>query len=603
MGRSSNKNSCSGEGEGIHRPFGLTFFAAFFFVLAVVEAIVGLTSLIVLPFQDYVFQLYKGLFYSWVYSHLFGRGGFPLFSLAGFEMEIRSYEYFILLWKVWGWGSPLISGLSVSTGVGLLRLRKWGRYLALAFGAIFTTGGLLLLIFLSPSSAFYWFGWLLLTVGIVSVVYLNSRVKRAFEAVASQKILETKSLNTLISDVRMGGRCAKLDAVLALGEVVGEAAAAALVEALGDEDRKVRVMAAVSLEKIGKPALEPLNQALKNEDAHVREVAALLLGKIGDENSSEPLIRTLTDPAWRVRRAVALALGRVGDGRAIDPLSRALRDNQKKVRDAAKTALVLVGKRHADFRAIVQEKLVDASRRSLLAGVIGGVLGTISMGVGALWSLIFYLFGIDLGKFVVGLVSLVGFLTGRWNPWAFFISGVWYPSVFSPYPSHLELLFFILSVVLGVSLIIHGVLTGLGFNGALRIVGNADMGMLSLITSSIGGSLAGTLIILGDTVVKLNPYAPLMHPPNPIVVPVDFPHPMLLTIGCFVLGLTFMVLGVTTFSIRGLTPLPKAAQTAGILSIISGALLCTVWCLGFSLMVMSMILWTKIFISLKERSQ
>jgi len=545
VGRSSNKNSCIGEGEGIHRPFGLTFFAAFFFVLAVVEAIVGLTSLMVLPFQDYVFQLYKGLFYSWVYSHLFGRGGFPLFSLAGFEMEIRSYEYFILLWKVWGWGSPLISGLSVSTGVGLLRLRKWGRYLALAFGAIFTTGGLLLLIFLSPSSALYWFGWLLLTVGIVSVVYLNSRVKRAFEAVASQKILETKSLNTLISDVRMGGRRAKLDAVL----------------------------------------------------------AALLLGKIGDENSSEPLIRALTDPAWRVRRAVALALGRVGDGRAVGPLSRALRDDQKKVRDAAKTALVLIGKRHADFRAIVQEKLVDASRRSLLAGVIGGVLGTISVGVGALWSLIFYLFGIDLGKFVVGLVSLVGFLTGRWNPWAFFISGVWYPSVFSPYPSHLELLFFILSVVLGPSLIIYGVLTGLGFNSALRIVGNADMGTLSLIASSIGGSLAGTLIILGDTVVKLNPYTPLMHPPNPIVVPVDFPHPMLLTIGCFVLGLTFMVLGVATFSIRGLTPLPKAAQTAGILSIMSGALLCTVWCLGFSLMVISMILWTKIFISSKERSQ
>jgi len=264
---------------------------------------------------------------------------------------------------------------------------------------------------------------------------------------------------------------------------------------------------------------------------------------------------------------------------------------------------VLIGKRHADFRAIVQEKLVDASRRSLLAGVIGGVLGTISVGVGALWSLIFYLFGIDLGKFVVGLVSLVGFLTGRWNPWAFFISGVWYPSVFSPYPSHLELLFFILSVVLGPSLIIYGVLTGLGFNSALRIVGNADMGTLSLIASSIGGSLAGTLIILGDTVVKLNPYTPLMHPPNPIVVPVDFPHPMLLTIGCFVLGLTFMVLGVATFSIRGLTPLPKAAQTAGILSIMSGALLCTVWCLGFSLMVISMILWTKIFISSKERSQ
>ena len=53
------------------------------------------------------------------------------------------------------------------------------------------------------------------------------------------------------------------------------------IKALGDEDWRVRMEAAVALGNIGDPrAVEPLTRAPRDENQYVRRVAAGALGKI-----------------------------------------------------------------------------------------------------------------------------------------------------------------------------------------------------------------------------------------------------------------------------------------------------------------------------------
>ena len=57
----------------------------------------------------------------------------------------------------------------------------------------------------------------------------------------------------------------------------------------------------------------------------------------------EPLIEALEDEEWRVRWTAALTLAEIGDGRAVEPLIKALGDDNDSVRENVKEALKQLG--------------------------------------------------------------------------------------------------------------------------------------------------------------------------------------------------------------------------------------------------------------------
>jgi HEAT repeat protein len=83
--------------------------------------------------------------------------------------------------------------------------------------------------------------------------------------------------------------------------------------------------------------VEALIQALEDEDWRVRHGAVNALGKI---RLVEPLIQALNDEDHSVRCSAARLLGEIGDKRAIEPLNRALHDKSEFVREQAGEALL-----------------------------------------------------------------------------------------------------------------------------------------------------------------------------------------------------------------------------------------------------------------------
>ena len=166
---------------------------------------------------------------------------------------------------------------------------------------------------------------------------------------------------------------ARANAALALGQI-GEGAKDAmsvLIQALRDQDKYVRRDAAGALEEIGTPRaikaakdrhrmvvtlgwigsedeIPALIQALQNEDKDVRVNAAWTLGqRVESAVDAVPiLIRALRDQDEWVRYHAALALGEIGEGasNAVPALMHALRDQDKYVRRYAVGALGKIGK-------------------------------------------------------------------------------------------------------------------------------------------------------------------------------------------------------------------------------------------------------------------
>ena len=107
----------------------------------------------------------------------------------------------------------------------------------------------------------------------------------------------------------------------------------ALIAALADADRDVRLGAAAALGKIGPAAAEAvpaLITALADADGDVRRAAADALGKIGPAAAKAvpALIAALADADGTVRRAAADALGKIGPAaaEAVPALIAALAD-------------------------------------------------------------------------------------------------------------------------------------------------------------------------------------------------------------------------------------------------------------------------------------
>lgn len=124
----------------------------------------------------------------------------------------------------------------------------------------------------------------------------------------------------------------------------GEAALLRALEALHDEDDKVRARAAGLLGQIGDgSAVESLREALRDNNGSVRGRAARALGRIGDKSVLPDLLQAIHDPDPAVRQAAAEALGLLGTQEALESLTEALQDSDIRVRQYAIEALGVIG--------------------------------------------------------------------------------------------------------------------------------------------------------------------------------------------------------------------------------------------------------------------
>ncbi len=125
---------------------------------------------------------------------------------------------------------------------------------------------------------------------------------------------------------------------------IGDSAVPVLIDALEDEDWRIRLYAVEALGQIGNNEILPaLSVALRDPEWKVRWRAADLLGKLGKEGVVPDLLSLLRDDNKDVRISVAWALGRIGCDSAVPGLLRMLQDRDWRVRWAGAEALWAIG--------------------------------------------------------------------------------------------------------------------------------------------------------------------------------------------------------------------------------------------------------------------
>lgn len=124
-------------------------------------------------------------------------------------------------------------------------------------------------------------------------------------------------IDALIQDLKTGDYYSRSTAARALGQLGGEKAAQALVDALGDEDDWVQEYAAEALGNLCfKSAVAPLGKLLESDNYKIRSIAAEALGRIGGAEA-QALLEPLKDDSdsW-VREAVRNALAGISNSDA-----------------------------------------------------------------------------------------------------------------------------------------------------------------------------------------------------------------------------------------------------------------------------------------------
>ncbi|MHC4180635.1 MAG: HEAT repeat domain-containing protein [Planctomycetota bacterium] len=132
------------------------------------------------------------------------------------------------------------------------------------------------------------------------------------------------------------------------------------IDALEDEDSRVRASAALALAKIRDPrAIEPLLARPKDSDyERERNAAVKALGKFDDPRVVEPLIAALEDNDASTRQSAAWGLGNSKDARAFQPLLTAIQDEEKWVRLADAESLI----RRKDLQIVEKALAVLAAK-------------------------------------------------------------------------------------------------------------------------------------------------------------------------------------------------------------------------------------------------
>lgn len=153
-------------------------------------------------------------------------------------------------------------------------------------------------------------------------------------------VKDTRALDHLISVLRHD-TAAKVRRLAACGLGLSKSVKAIypLIDALDDEDERVRWDAAVALAKIGPQVRKPLIVAALYGCERVRLGAVNALAWIRDPWAMRILKVKLNDNDAEVRARAAFALGWIGSLKAVEPLKRALRDRDAEVRLQAVVAL------------------------------------------------------------------------------------------------------------------------------------------------------------------------------------------------------------------------------------------------------------------------
>jgi HEAT repeat protein len=153
-------------------------------------------------------------------------------------------------------------------------------------------------------------------------------------------------------------------------ERFGQAGRQALISALGDPYKALRVEAARVLGVLGdESAVEPLAAALRGPgDEALKAQAATALGRLKDRRATGSLVDALASGLPEVRRSAAWALGELGDAAAAEALVAALDDHRGVVRSEAERSLERLGADKAleplrRARAEEAERLRELKRR------------------------------------------------------------------------------------------------------------------------------------------------------------------------------------------------------------------------------------------------
>ncbi|MBZ0300169.1 MAG: HEAT repeat domain-containing protein [Anaerolineae bacterium] len=153
--------------------------------------------------------------------------------------------------------------------------------------------------------------------------------------------------SALVEAVQHPLRDVRVDAAFMLAKQTNNtdfAAVPGLIEALSDEDARIRGAAVKTLGEIGDPEsvaylIEIIN---KERDGNIRWLATGALSKMG-KAAVPGLIEALHDEDWKVRRSVCEALWGMNEPSAVPGLVEALLDRNDVVRQAAGGALEALG--------------------------------------------------------------------------------------------------------------------------------------------------------------------------------------------------------------------------------------------------------------------
>jgi len=261
-------------------------------------------------------------------------------------------------------------------------------------------------------------------------------------------------------------------------------------------------------------------------------------------------------------------------------------------------------------------------------GVTGGVIGTLTAITGFAWTMTYLLVVTELLNYfpILSYVSSLLFFT-----YGSYASTIVTLLVLSP--SSLNL-FLTSSVALAVLVFIFGTTIGFGFRN-LYSKSSSSTGLVYFVAISVGTLFAGILIAMGGWFQTAIVQVQYVSGVGVNFIPLRFPATSNTLIGEILLGAVLIVIGVASIRIRKSVERRKSALAAGVLSVIGGAdfalhfiinmlstgqvatassygfsvssalipgfILFTIFTLiGFGLLLVASILWTRSFLGASE---
>jgi len=235
---------------------------------------------------------------------------------------------------------------------------------------------------------------------LIAVFEHRNALVRGLVAEILGEIADPRALDALVQALADRYRRVRLAAIAAIGKLKTQAAVARLLEALESDDSEFADVAAKALVNAGAVvsqhiinllAPRPVNAEPLNPDgtpptdsplpisAALRARAARILGQLREPLALRPLIDTLRDPDDWVRAGAATALGNLLDPTATEPLIACLRDAHPSVRAAAAEALGRLRDLTAAEPVLPLLQDIQASVRAAAARALGHIGDSITI--------------------------------------------------------------------------------------------------------------------------------------------------------------------------------------------------------------------------------